>query len=131
MLDLKETPRIQVTIPVFSGNKIIGHNRIDLVVHTPDSIAIVELKRLRGALRQSPMAARMRAQVAGYAECWARIFPGQRAPRCFLLNVYTDADSGRECVEVEAVRACKPGRAVLRTKSGRASVRPDRLGEFA
>ena len=82
MIDLNKTPRIKVTIPVFSGNKIIGHNRIDLVVHTPDGIAIVELKRLRGALRQSPMAARMRAQVAGYAECWARIFPGQRAPRC-------------------------------------------------
>lgn len=100
-------------------------------MHTPEGVAILELKRLRGALHQSPVASRMRAQVAGYAECWARIFPAQPAARCFLVNVYTDAVSGSERVEVEAVHAPRWGKAAVRTKSGRASLPPLRHGKRA
>ena len=56
----------EVTIPVFARDRIVGHNRIDLLVHDGGAQCLVELKRLRASLYKSPARARAQEQVSGF-----------------------------------------------------------------
>ena len=53
----------EVTIPVFARDRIVGHNRIDLLVHDGGAQCIIELKRLRTSLIKSPARVRAETQV--------------------------------------------------------------------
>ena len=65
----------QVTIPVFNGTRIVGYNRIDMVLYLEHGPVVLELKRLRQSLHQSPASARLRilGQARAYGHCLARL----------------------------------------------------------
>jgi len=56
----------EVTIPVFARDRIVGHNRIDLLVHAGREQCVVELKRLRVSLHKSPARVRAVRQVCSW-----------------------------------------------------------------
>ena len=117
----------QVHIPVFQGERIIGYNRIDMVLHFEGKTIVLELKRLRQGLLQSPGKARWRilSQARSYAQCLQKIFPTNTEIVCFVVNVFNH--EGRESGEVHAVPFKNVHGKGLLSKRGRLLRNPSRL----
>lgn len=97
----------QVTVPVFHGRRIVGYNRLDMLLHVDDRPVILELKRLRQGLRDAAPGTRLRVltQAHAYRACLKRVFPDTKDLACYIVNVFRDGDAERvEVVPVPARR---------------------------
>lgn len=117
----------QVTIPVFNGTRIVGYNRIDMVLYLEHGPVVLELKRLRQSLHQSPASARLRilGQARAYGHCLARLSDARTAPPCFVVNVFP-GERGENVEIVPASRApCAGPRKHVQSRAGRVLRRPN------
>lgn len=123
----------QVTIPVFNGTRIIGYNRIDMVLYLDDGPVVLELKRLRQSLYESPASARLRimGQARAYGRCLARVSSDGETPECFVVNVFPQENAERVEIIPVACGPCVAPHKLVRSRCGRVLRRPDFYAEKA
>ena len=83
----------EVVLPVLCDGHFVGHNRIDILVHAPQTrtgkaqyVAALELKAVRESIHDEERAADYIEQADGYMRCLQTVFANTRSVQVFTVN---------------------------------------------